>query len=162
MATFNAYKQQDVQYRYSTLFFEFIRTTKTEKSIAELLLLVTQIRQKLQLDEDPYNKILASNFKQLRDSMEALKKLSEIPDLLLAEFPKILVLIGLAESLSLGEGDRPKAFKAAREAYWPLLDLYPQLQAITSKAGYALVLEILGLNEFIGEYAQAHEFPRGE
>jgi len=162
MATFNAYKQQDVQYRYSILFFEFIRTNRTEQAIKELLTLVTKIRQKLQLDEDPFNKILASNFKQLRDSMEGLKKLAETPASLLAEFPKILVLIGTAESLSLGEGDRPKAFKAARQAYWPLFHLYPQFQSITSKDGNALVLEILGLNEFIGEYAQAKEYPEGE
>ena len=60
-----------------------------------------------------------------------------------------------SESTVLYRKYRPKAFAAGKTVYSQVTSLYPVLQNLAaSNTSFLFVLEIQGLNEFFGEYAQ--------
>jgi len=152
--TLNFYQQLIIKFRFSTQFFEFVRTTSTEKQIANILSAVKDIREKRGFDDDPYSKILKSNLEQMFNSLTQLARASSTPSNIKQQIRALTPLFGVAIALA-DQGDRPKAFAKATEIFQSLRSMYGALQSLSgSPAAFRYVLEVMGLNEFIGEYSQ--------
>lgn len=152
--TMNAYQQLIVKFRFSTQFFEFIRTKKTEARIADTLNIVAKIRQERGFDDEPYTKILKSNLTQIKESLDQVAKASRTPEETRRRIQALTLDFGNAIAVA-DQGDRPKAFEQAISLHRKLKDLYGALQALAGDQNtFRFVLEVMGLNEFVAEYAQ--------
>ncbi|NUM89426.1 MAG: hypothetical protein HUU37_09505 [Bdellovibrionales bacterium] len=152
--TMNAYQQLIVKFRFSTQFFEFVRTKKTEAKIGETLDIVAKIRQERGFDDEPYTKILKSNLNQIKESLDQIAQASRTPDETRRRIRALTLDFGRAIAVA-DQGDRPKAFEQAIALHYKLKDLYGALQALVGDQNtFRFVLEVLGLNEFVAEYAQ--------
>lgn len=154
LRTLNLYQQLIVKFRFSNQFFEFIRTGQTEKQIADTLELMAKIREERGFDDDPYSKVLKSNLEQIHNSLAQIARMDGTPQetkkRIQALTPKFGAAIAVAD-----QGDRPKAFAQAIELYSTVKDLYGALQQLSGNpAAFRLVLEVMGLNEFVAEYSQ--------
>ena len=154
LRTLNLYQQLIVKFRFSTQFFEFIRTLNTEKRIADTLTTINQIREQRGFDDDPYSKILKSNLEQIHNSLLQLARHESTPSELKKRLQELTPRFGAAIAVA-DQGDRPKAFAIAIELHRAVRDLYPALQGLSSSpTAFRFVLEIMGLNEFVAEYSQ--------
>jgi hypothetical protein len=157
MQTINRYQELIVKFRYSAQFFQFIRTQSTEDAIKQVLATVEQIRKDRGFDDTPYTQFLKSN---LSEMVNAIRMLLKDPVLEPAVGQKLKALLPLfADAIAQGDqGDRPHAFAAATEVFKQMRGLYPTLQTLhASQPSSQLALEIMGLNEMVGEYAQVGE-----
>lgn len=154
LRTLNLYQQMIVKFRFSTQFFEFIRTRNTEGKIAETLQIVAKIREERGFDDDPYSKILKSNLEQIHNSVVQLAKMKETSEDLRVRLQALVPQLGSAIAIA-DQGDRPRAFAQAVEIHRTLRSIYPELHQLSgSPAAFRYVLEIMGLSEFIAEYSQ--------
>jgi len=155
-STMHLYQNLIVRFRYSEQFFDFIRTVRTKAAIEEILETVRNIRIAVGLDDDPYSKILKANLSQIKTSVDALLGLDNriVGEPMRSRLQDLIGKLGYAVAIA-DQGDRPKAFKAATEAYHAIKDMYPMFQAVAiSSPAFSYTLEIMGVNEFIAEYAQ--------
>lgn len=151
MKTFNSYQFLEVRFRYSSQFFEFIRTHQSEVTIVHLLETVDRVRKTLGLEE--LQKILHANLDQMRRTLALIVGDPTTPE----ETAKALVATypALGDALSKSEdGDRPKGFEATKNFYYLFKETYPLLQELGG-TGFPAALELMGLSEFLGEFCQA-------
>lgn len=154
LRTLNLYQQLIVKFRFSTQFFEFVRTISTEKQITSMLALVNKIREERGFDDDPYSKILKSNLEQMFSSLTLVARMDSTPADIKKRIQSLTPAFGAAIALA-DQGDRPKAFARSVEIYKTLKDMYGALQSLSaSPDAFRYVLEVMGLNEFIAEYSQ--------
>lgn len=154
LRTLNLYQQLIVKFRFSIQFFEFIRTMQTENQIAQTLELVQKIREERGFDDDPYSKVLKSNLEQIHNSLVQIARMNDTPSEIKQRIQALTPAFGGAIAIA-DQGDRPKAFDKAIELYRSVKDLYGALQQLSSNpAAFRLVLEVMGLNEFVAEYSQ--------
>ncbi len=146
-----------VMFRYSEGFFEFIRTAGNQESIVELFEDISKIRTALGLDETPYLSILEVNLKNIERLILALVKMDRLSNSLRGVLRGLLAPLGDAISKAQSNGDRPVAFKAAEELFYAIRAAYPDMdkELLASSDTLYMYQELQGLNEFIGEYAQA-------
>ncbi len=154
LQTLNKYQYLIVRFRFSTQFFEFIRTVRTEKAIADTLNLMTEIRKERGFDDEPYSKILRGNLQQMWNSLRQIAKSDATPDEIKTRINALTTDFGNAIALA-DQGDRPKAFEKSTALFYKVRDLYGALQSLAGSPDiFRYGLEVMGLNEFVGEYAQ--------
>jgi hypothetical protein len=155
MTTIRAYQNLIVTYRFSRDFLTRITNEVNKEQIDQLVALEQQIATARGFDDSPYTQITANVFTQLYQLVQTLSQLplqdarfkTELQDLV----PQLGKVIAIAK-----EGDRPHTFNAAVPVYDKIKALYPRFDEINrSDAAFNTTLEIMGLNEFYGEFAQA-------
>ena len=153
--TFQEYQKLIVAYRYSVSFFKEIESEDTEKWCIELLKINEEIVKAHGFDDRPYTQITVSVYTQLEKLRDDLSKLS-LSDELKIKLANLKPLLGevLAKAQAEG-GDRRLIYPVSERAYRAVVELYPDFNAISSsEAAFEKTLEIQGLNEFYGEFAE--------
>lgn len=146
-----------VRFQYSEHFFKFIQTRRNASEIREILALVTLLRSEFGFDELPHGHVLRSNIEQLHQSIVSLLATDATDESLRTNLAKLIPELANALALSR-QGDRPTAFRATVSMHRKIKLMYPQLLKISGKKpSFEFVLEILGVNEFLGEFAQAED-----
>ncbi|MCB0366609.1 MAG: hypothetical protein H6624_01600 [Bdellovibrionaceae bacterium] len=146
----NALRKMLLHFKFSTIFFQRIETDWTLDSISEITKSVAEIRERVGSDLPTY----------IADSLEAIlrhyKALIENPatsenfrGLLRGQMGQLIDIIGAAKA----SGDRTTAFLNGQAAYAMITQTYNFLYA-EFPSGIE-TLEIIGTNEFIGEYVEA-------
>lgn len=154
LGTLGQYQQLMERFRFSQQFFEFIRTTNTEKRIAEMLITIRRIREHRGFDEYPYGQLLKSNLDQLHASLAAITKQDATPSATKDMIKRLAGQLGDATAEAMN-GDRPRAFEKAKGIYLSVRTMYPTLQQLSySPTTFRYVLEVMGLNELLAERVQ--------
>jgi len=145
-----------IRVRVSQDFFEFVRTEFNEAYVTRLYADYKTLLDFLGLDDAPYSKVLAGTLKEILVQVNAVIAVPSVSESLNEKLKNTLPAIGRALSLA-EQGDRPSAFKEAGIVYHQIANLYGMLdQELTSSRGlYPLYLELVGVNEFLGSYAEA-------
>jgi len=152
--TMGTYQELIVKFRFSAAFFTEISTPRTVEAIKELLSINEKICDARGFDDTPYTKITQSVYTHMKTLFDALLKNRSIPEKLRTKVQNLIVPIGKLVS-DADVGDRPNTFDAGIKFYKLVVDVYPEFDEIqNSHEAFNIVLEIQGLNEFYGEYAQ--------
>jgi hypothetical protein len=150
-----------IQYRFSKVFFGWttpvsltsIYTEETSETLAKLNTLSEQLVSDYGFDDSPYTQITGNTFRQMQKLLAQAEDLAIAPELktqLRGLWPRIGQVISIAE-----QGDRPSAFAKSVPLVKTIRSFYPMFDAISSsQAGFQVILEIQGLNEFYAEFAQ--------
>ncbi len=152
--TFHAYQHLIVSYRFSTSFFEMIRSDRSQDKIAKLVNITQKIAEKHGFDDSPYTRIIENTFRQMHKLFVELES-SSVSTPLKKAFEELRPMLGNVITIAT-QGDRPKAFAEGKLVYHRIRELYPEMEKEEgrSRAVYPAILEIIGLNEFYGEYSQ--------
>ncbi|HPI40277.1 MAG TPA: hypothetical protein PLJ21_05695 [Pseudobdellovibrionaceae bacterium] len=159
-----------VRFRFSSQMFESIRTQMNSKPIYEILASVEALKKGLGFDDEPYTKALLYSLDAIKFNIDEILKLETAPKSLKS---KLQIFIGssdknqpyaglLSESRAKAAlGDRPMAFKSAAILFCEMRKLYEPLKNTIGSdyKSLSLVLELIGQNEFIGEYGQVSACP---
>lgn len=155
-STFQEYQNHVVSFRYSSAFFKRIETRRTKEWLVQLQGIAKAIEENFGFDDSPYTQITASVFTQMHKLILELEQLA-ISDGLRAKLGELKAPIGNVVAVAK-QGDRPKAFEAALPVYQRIKGLYGDFfEVASSSAAFSTVMEIQGLNEFYGEFAQVTE-----
>jgi len=152
--TQNAIINLIIKFRFSSQFFELIRTERNEPVIKSLITSMTNLKRNTGFDDDPYNKILKPNLDQIAKLFSFIIKEPSVATELKNNLNTMRVQ--LADVIAKADqGDRPIAFKAATDFCKALRLFYKQLSPLANQSSTtSYYLELVGLNEFIGEYSQ--------
>jgi len=154
ITTLAAYHELIVKLRFSSAFFTEISTSRTVDAIKELLKLNEQMKEARQFDDTPYTKITESVYVHMETLFRELLNNRSIPDSLRKQVGELIPEVGKLLS-DAAHGDRPNTFKSGIKFYKMVVDVYPEFDEVkNSHEAFNIVLEIQGLNEFYGEYAQ--------
>jgi hypothetical protein len=155
MTTLRAYQGLIVRFRYSSAYFQRVESASTRPMLKEALALVEKISRDRGFDDSPYTQITAEVFSEVKVVLDQIKASSstevrEAIDGLLEE---------LGSTIAQGkQGDRPKTFKAGTALQKRISKLMPLIESESRKANFAEIsLNLRGLLEFYGEYAQMEE-----
>ncbi len=152
--TINALTNMIIKFKFSSQFFELIRTKRNQDLLQRILSGVARVREDMGMDDDPYLKILKPNLIRIAEIIEGTTKDSQVSREIRDKLNSLLVPLANAIALA-DQGDRPIAFKIASEFYLLLRKLYPLVRSLADvPSKSAVYLELIGTNEFIGEYAQ--------
>lgn len=152
--TMRSYQQLIVTFRYSTAFFKSIESDNNEKHLKEVLTLYQAIVTDRGFDDTPYSQIVGNTFTEIHRLLQDLKKVADLPADLTKEINDLVAPVGNLIAVAK-LGDRPKTFKAADPLYRKIVTLYKAFSKIQhSNPAFNIILEIQGLNEFYGEFAQ--------
>lgn len=152
--TIRAFQQMIITFRYSSAFFTQIETDETRQAIKELLKTNEDLTRKLGFDDSPFTQITANVFTQMHKLFQQLHESGTLTATLDMKVSDLIVPMGQAIAVAR-QGDRPRTFEAAIPLYRQIVALYPEFNKIgSSHAAFDVVLEIQGLNEFYGEFAQ--------
>lgn len=150
-----------IQYGFSKVFFGWtnppaLTSIYTEETAATLAKLKTQSDQLVTdygFDQTMFTQITANTFKQMQKlllSAEDVTLATNLKSQLRSLWPAVGKVIAAAE-----QGDRPKAFELSKPLAKTIRSLYPFFDQISSSdAGFSIVMELQGLNEFYVEFAQ--------
>lgn len=154
-ATTRLTHQLILRFRHSDRFFVFIRTGRNGAALDAAQARVAALRQDVGFDEEPFAQVVRSSLEQIHASVAELLRRGELPPALESGLRALVPKLGAAIAVAR-QGDRPQAFAQASSLHAEIRALYPQLQGLANRSpSYELVLEILGVNEFLGEYAQS-------
>lgn len=139
-------------------YFEQIQSAPIRPLTASILKLTQELKVQYGFDKAQFSKILASGFAQLSRLHGALSK-ANIPDELRKKLLELKPKLGVALSHADALGDRPtqRTFELSFAVYKAFEELtnefYTKLAG--SKEVFLISLEIMALNEYIGNYIQA-------
>lgn len=155
--TTRSFQQMIITFRYSSAFFSQIETDETRVQIKELLTTNEDVIRKLGFDDSPFTQITANVFTQMHKLFLQLHDSGTLSGDLQTKVNDLIVPLGQVIAIAR-QGDRPRTFEAAIPVYRNIVKLYPAFNKIeSSHAAFDIIIEIQGLNEFYGEFAQATE-----
>ena len=142
-----------LMYRFSHAFFSQIETPYTSNAIKLFKEISEQLMRIHGMEESAHSQITAGIFTQMHRLIQQMRELPLNDDLrkeLEALVPDLGRLIATAT-----QGDRPLTFQASTSILEKVTLLYPKFNEIaSSSAAFTLSLEIQGLCEFYGDFAQ--------
>lgn len=153
--TFNAIFNLHVRFKISNDFFQFIRTGFNAERIDSLYENYDIIQKELGLDDSPFMRIIATNLEQLLAAVQAISRHDQVSGDLQSKMANFIPELGKAISVA-NNGDRPSAFAEATRIYNLFKLNYAQLESELSgnQALFIYYMEIIGINEFIGDFAE--------
>jgi len=155
--TIRNFQQMIITFRYSSAFFTQIETDETGRQIKELLAINDDVIRRLGFDDTPFTQITANVFTQMHKLILQLHDSGTLSGELQKKVSDLIVPLGQVIAIAK-QGDRPHTFQAAIPIYHRIAALYPEFNRIeSSHAAFDIIIEIQGLNEFYGEFAQADD-----
>ncbi len=150
-----AVQQSILVIRYSSSFFEQIKSTFLNKAIGEIQASTQKLATDFGFDLAEGSNIVELIFRQSYIILTQLQD-ADIPTALKSEIDKIIPIVGRAIAIS-STGDRPNAYKAGDDVYFKIKTLYDAFNKISlSQSSFSLVQELVELNEFYSNYAQVN------
>jgi hypothetical protein len=158
METMQSLQELVISTRFSKYLFTQTRTAVTAPKLAEIERIGKELAQATGLDETPYTRITASVYAQVHTLMQQLFKL-DLPEGLQTELGSLQAPLGRLIALAR-QGDHAQTFERARSVQQGITALYPLFDQVAgSDAGFMIVLEIQGLNEYYAEFSKISETP---
>lgn len=140
-------------FRYSTSFFEQIRSDLLSKRIDEAQNINETLAKDFGFDAAEGATIVALILKQEHSIVSELLD-SDMPSDLRSDVSALLPVLGRALAIS-STGDRPNAYAAADDVYNKISALYDRFAKISiSQSAFSVVQELVQLNEFYASYGQ--------
>ena len=154
-STFGEFQKLIVAYRFSIAFFRQIETERSREWIVELLKINDDISKVHGFDDSPYTQITLGVYTQMDKLLAQLNTLP-ISDALKVTLANVKPVLGEVLAMAKAkEGDRRTVYPVAEKAYIAVKELYPEFAKIAaSDRAFEITLEIQGLNEFYGEFAE--------
>ncbi len=154
MQTMRSYQELIVKFRFSSAFFTEISTVRTKDTVKKIIKINEEIRTARGFDDTPYTKITESVYSHMHTLFNQLLDNRSIPNELREKIQGLITPVGKVIS-EAKRGDRPNTFEVGIKFYKLVVDVYPDFDGIASShETFNIVLEIQGLNEFYGEFAQ--------
>ena len=141
------------RFRYSSMFFTFIKTRRNEIHLRSLLEQVTALRQSSGIEENPFSLVLKAHLEELGAVLRQIKNQGGLPESLRSGCNALLTPLGHALA-AVSQGDKPdaEALRLLTALRVKVSALYPDLSRVTAVASAApLALEVMGINEFLAE-----------
>ena len=153
MRAVNALQNLLARFRYSNMFFTFIRTRRNAVHLASLLDSVTFLRTASGVGENPFSLVIQAHLEQLGQAIRQLKNQGGLSAELRAGCTALLSPVGHAiAAVSMGDKPDAEALRELTALRAKVNALYPELNRALSVASAApLALEVMGINEFLGE-----------
>ncbi len=138
----------------SPSFLRLIPTERTQAAIQRLAALSRQIAVDREITHFTFIATYCAKMRQLITfQLDKLPIKEQLRLKLNGLIPTLADAIAHAEAI----GDRPSSFERAKRLYLMLNDLYPALDEVApSDAAFEIVMELQGLNEILGDYAEAN------
>ena len=146
----NALRKMLLHFKFSSLFFKRIETEWTLQAIGEINTMIGKIRQQVGSDLPTYIadsiEVILKHYKGLMSNSSTSEKFRT---LLIKQSGQLIDIIAAARA----SGDRTSAFLNGQKAYRMITQSYNYLYGEYPNGIESL--EIIGTNEFIGEYVEA-------
>lgn len=146
----NALRKMLLHFKFSAVFFQRIETDWTLEAIGEITKLVGEIRERVGSDLPTYIadslEVILRHYKSIIENSDTSESFR---DLLRAQVAQLIDIIAAARA----SGDRTTAFLNGQAAYQLIAESYNFLYREYPSA--IETLEIIGTNEFVGEYVEA-------
>ncbi len=155
--TWLAFQQLIVMFRYSKSFMQHLDMDAIHPDLVFLSENMNAISTQFGLDDAPYTKITFNVYSQIHKLFLQLKSLT-LPGPLTKKVDALVPQLGALMAVAQ-EGDRPKTFRAAKSVYVKVREICETDFSHISlgENGFAIAIEIEGLNQYYNEVAQNFE-----
>lgn len=155
-ATFNAYLKMVVTYQHSESIRKEIPQIAQE-NFKKLYKVVSTIAEKKGIEENEgRTHVTETVYAQIKGLIDQLLEQS-LSETLQEKLEDLIPLLGRVQALAK-EGDTPRVYARGKEAYEQIAKVYEEFNEVyTASPADALILEMMGLNEYYAKFAKDFE-----